>query len=108
MAIKKVYIGSIGPFLFDDTDTINDPDGDFAGEYQKAITTDGEVGTVAISIENAAEVLASLSGEATASFDFNSQNLTNVGTIDTTGLILNGTLVTKSADEINAGKLLLE
>jgi len=41
MAIKKVYIGSIGPFLFDDTDTINDPDGDFAGQTQRALTTDG-------------------------------------------------------------------
>ena len=40
MAEKKVYIGSEGPFLFDDTDTVDDPDGDFAGLNQKAITAE--------------------------------------------------------------------
>lgn len=43
MAIKKLYIGSMGPFEYDDTDLINDPDGDFPGESQRAITTDGDI-----------------------------------------------------------------
>ena len=38
MAIKKVYIGSVGPFLFDDTDLVNDEDGDFPGATQKGVT----------------------------------------------------------------------
>ena len=43
MAIKKVYVGSLGPYLYDDTDPVNDPDGDFAGETQEAIKTDGNI-----------------------------------------------------------------
>lgn len=43
MAVKKVYIGSVGPFLYDDTNLINDPDGDFVGETCKAVTSDGDV-----------------------------------------------------------------
>jgi len=39
MTEQKVYIGSIGPFIFDDTETVNDPDGDFAGENQKGVVT---------------------------------------------------------------------
>lgn len=43
MAIKKVYIGSIGPFLYDDADLVDDPDGDFPGETQRAVLTDGTI-----------------------------------------------------------------
>lgn len=43
MATKKYYIGSHGPFLYDDTSLINDPDGDFAGETLKGLTTSGDV-----------------------------------------------------------------
>lgn len=43
MALKKVYFGSLGPFIYDDTSPVNDPDGDFAGEDHKAITTDGQL-----------------------------------------------------------------
>lgn len=42
MATKKIYFGSVGPFLYDDTDPVNDPDGDFAGESHKALVTDGQ------------------------------------------------------------------
>ena len=47
MARKKYYIGSLGPFFYDDAKAIDDPDGDFAGEDNKAIVTDGQfyVGT---------------------------------------------------------------
>ena len=41
MATKKYYIGSIGPFLIDDTAAIDDPDGDFAGELLRPFTTNG-------------------------------------------------------------------
>lgn len=41
MALKKIYIGSFGPALYDDTDDISDVDGDFSGKTQQALTTDG-------------------------------------------------------------------
>lgn len=41
MAERKVYIGSVGPFLFDDADLINDSDGDFSGETYGGFVTDG-------------------------------------------------------------------
>jgi len=43
MATKKVFIGSVGPFLYDDTSAIDDVDGDFAGELLRALTTDGQM-----------------------------------------------------------------
>ncbi len=43
MATKKYYIGSLGPFLFDDTANIDDPDGDFAGETLRSLTTNGQL-----------------------------------------------------------------
>ena len=43
MAIKKLYAGSIGPYLYDDANPVNDVDGDFAGEDRNAIVTDGQM-----------------------------------------------------------------
>ncbi len=48
MAIRKIYIGSVGPFLYDDTDLINDRDEDgnpdlFIGEDRRALVTDDQV-----------------------------------------------------------------
>lgn len=43
MAEKKAYVGSSGPFLFDDTELVDDPDGDFAAETQAAFLTDGQM-----------------------------------------------------------------
>lgn len=43
MALRKIYIGSVGPFLYDDTDPIDDEDGDFAGEDHHGFITDGPV-----------------------------------------------------------------
>lgn len=43
MAEKKVYVGSVGPFLFDDTDPIDDPDGDWAGVNRNAFTTNSQI-----------------------------------------------------------------
>ena len=43
MALRKVYIGSVGPFLYDDTDLIDDVDGDFAGEENRGLITNGQL-----------------------------------------------------------------
>jgi hypothetical protein len=43
LALKKVYFGSVGPFVYDDTVPVNDPDGDFAGEDHRSMTTDGQL-----------------------------------------------------------------
>ena len=39
MAERKVYIGSVGPYLFDDTDPIDDADGEFSGELQHCLVS---------------------------------------------------------------------
>lgn len=41
MPIRKLYLGDQGPFYYDDEVPIDDPDGDFAGELQHAILTEG-------------------------------------------------------------------
>jgi hypothetical protein len=43
MTIRKVYLGTVGPFLYDDAELIGDADGDFAGSYYKGIVTDGQM-----------------------------------------------------------------
>lgn len=40
MTERKVYIGSAGPFLYDDTDLVADEDGDFPGQYFAGITAE--------------------------------------------------------------------
>lgn len=40
MATKKYYIGTHGPFVYEDTDLVGDPDGDFSGETVRGLTTD--------------------------------------------------------------------
>jgi len=43
MAEKKIYIGSVGPYLYDDANLIEDEDGDFPGKSYKAITSNGQM-----------------------------------------------------------------
>ena len=43
MARRKIYIGSVGPFLYDDDAPIHDQDGDFAGEDFAGVVTDGQL-----------------------------------------------------------------
>ena len=43
MAEKKIYIGSYGPYLYDDDVGYDDPDDDFVGETQKAFKSDGDI-----------------------------------------------------------------
>jgi len=40
---RKLYLGSVGPYLFQDDDLIDDPDDDWDGEYQRGITTDSDI-----------------------------------------------------------------
>ena len=43
MAEKKIYIGSVGPALFEDDETIDDEDGDFAGELRHSVTSNRQM-----------------------------------------------------------------
>jgi len=43
MTLKKAYIGSFGPILYNDDDLVNDADGDFSGEYHQGLVTDGDI-----------------------------------------------------------------
>ena len=43
MAERKLYVGSVGPFLYDDATAIDDPEGDFAGEDHCGVVTDGQL-----------------------------------------------------------------
>jgi hypothetical protein len=40
MTERKIYIGSVGPFLFNDTDNLDDADGDFPGQKIVATVSD--------------------------------------------------------------------
>ena len=45
MAEHKVYIGNLGPFIYDDAEDLEDPDGDFpAGTKRAAFLTTGATG----------------------------------------------------------------
>ena len=43
MAEKKFYIGTHGPYYYDDADSINDPDGDFSGLSRRGFATQGTI-----------------------------------------------------------------
>jgi hypothetical protein len=43
VAEKKVYLGSQGPYLFDDSDILDDPDGDFSGQAQIGIVSNSQI-----------------------------------------------------------------
>ena len=43
MAEKKIYLGSVGPALFNDDELIADGDGDFADLYRHALVTDQQL-----------------------------------------------------------------
>ena len=79
MADKKIYLGSVGPFLYDDTDLIDDPDGDFAGEQQSGLRTSGPIRTDNPPVESTDVLrkgdLAALGG-ATGSFEAGGYTIT--------------------------------
>ena len=54
MTVKKVYFGSLGPFFYDDTDSVIDVDGDFPGETQHALLSNGDMilGVVSLTFTN--------------------------------------------------------
>jgi hypothetical protein len=43
MAEKKIYMGSVGPSLFEDDELIDDEDGEFSGELRHAIVTNRQM-----------------------------------------------------------------
>ena len=43
MTVYRYYIGSMGPYLYDDTIDLLDPEGDFIGETQSGFITDGAI-----------------------------------------------------------------
>ncbi len=43
MAEQKVWVGSVGPFLYDDSDPYDDEDGDLAGKDYVGIATTGKM-----------------------------------------------------------------
>ena len=52
MTVKKYYIGGMGPYLYDDTDLIDDVDGDFAGKTQHGLITDGPIASTHIATKD--------------------------------------------------------
>ena len=43
MTEKRVYLASVGPIIFDDTEELDDTEGIFTGRKQAALTTDGSL-----------------------------------------------------------------
>lgn len=43
MAEKKLYLGSVGPFLYEDDEAIDDADGEFSGQLRRALATNGQL-----------------------------------------------------------------
>ena len=43
MALKKIYLGDVGPFYVETTDLIADPDGDFPGYYHAGLVTNAPI-----------------------------------------------------------------
>ena len=43
MADRKYYVGSHGPYYYDDADPIDDPDGDFLGETRHGLSVQGQI-----------------------------------------------------------------
>jgi hypothetical protein len=43
MAERKVYVGSMGPYLIEDTDDLDDADGDFSGQKMVGIVSDTKI-----------------------------------------------------------------
>jgi hypothetical protein len=41
VALRKFYVGTHGPYYYDDADLVDDPDGDFPAETRHAVLTDG-------------------------------------------------------------------
>lgn len=52
MAEKKVYFGTVGPFLYPDTDLIGDTDGDFTGETYEALVTSGQLYVATVPVKD--------------------------------------------------------
>ena len=68
MAIREFYIGSSGPFEYDDADTINNPTSGLHGEFQQALLSEGQVKVLTTPVDSEEIVrLTDLSGRVFAS-----------------------------------------
>jgi len=56
MTVKHYYLGGMGPYSYDDTIPLLDLAGNFTGQYQSALTTDGAVIADTISTGNNVKV----------------------------------------------------
>ena len=91
MAQKKLYIAGFGPYFYDDSIPIVDPDGDFVGYNRSGILTDGPA------IYNG----GGSTGGATGSFSVVSDIRNNSGTIEkkTRTITVSGGYVTSVGTE---------
>ena len=88
MATKEVYIGSVGPFLFDDADTYPD------GETHKGLYTDGDIkGTLGTDVITKTELSYEVVSVTVAA-----GNSVGTGTV-TSGSIILGYYPTSNQDQ---------
>lgn len=43
MVVKRYYVGGMGPYLYDNSIDLLDPEGEFPGDTQHALVTDGQL-----------------------------------------------------------------
>jgi len=93
MTIHKYYIGGMGPYLYDDTEPLLDPDGDFPGEYQNGIITSGTIKAEQAPSENYEVLRFDDLGELIISATRIEETFTSTGTIAKTSnvILANGT-----------------
>ena len=89
MTERKYYVGSHGPFYYDDEDDIDDPDGDFSGEQRAGFVTDGPVRVGSVPVE-AEDVMRLTDFESTY---VASDILTKLKTVDGAGSGLDADLL---------------
>jgi hypothetical protein len=107
MAQQKYYIGSMGPYLFDDTINLLDPDNDFPGETQSGFITSGPIktlhtGTTDDDLVRRADIAAFVAGE----FDDNEKFY--FGTGNDVSLYYDGTDFNIKTNEVAASDLKLD
>jgi hypothetical protein len=82
MTVRKYYIGSQGPYFYDDTEPINDVDGDFTGETRKGFITDGPAKVSQIPSEDFDVIRFDDLGELVASTKRIFEGFSSTGTIN--------------------------
>jgi hypothetical protein len=79
MAQKRVWIGSEGPFLFDDTDKVLDPEGTYSSENQVALRSESKViATEVIAYVTSAIAVTDIDDPST---ELNAESVDSVGSL---------------------------